>query len=331
MTCTSLRIASSLVVFLVTSGAESGFAQGLTLSNRIILAKESTFQEELNRASAERYRVVTGDAGARLAVLERDTEGQQRSYVFAPDVEKYLNEKRLEPGLRLLSPTFGADQDKFGAIFERVEGDDRLREYRFVRVGSSGALRKRFEQAGEGSTGVVAVAAGSPGVAVIYETHPDARNAGVIASGITSTLSDAFRLASEKGHCIIDSDGSKGPIYVLEPCAAGSTSPDYQVIATTKTETFENELNAAVARGLRFVPESLIGVEKKALLAAAYNNETVGVVRQAAGAAPVSYRVLGAVRLATLAKELDAAGAEGFRVIAFTIGPKESVLVLEKR
>ncbi len=142
-----------------------------------------------------------------------------------------------------------------------------LREYRFVRVNSSGALRKRFEQSDEGSTGVVAVAAGSPGVAVISETRPDARGAGVIASGITGTLIRGLpsgRRSRDSASSI--PTASRGRSTCSNRAQAGNTSLDYQVIATTKTGTFEKELNAAAAKGLRFVPESLIGDREKGAL-----------------------------------------------------------------
>ena len=62
-----------------------------------------------------------------------------------------------------------------------------------------------------------------------------------------------------------------------------------------------------------------------------YNNETVGIIEKSADAAPVTYRVLGTVRVSTLEKELQDAANDGFTLIAFTLGPTEAVAVLEKR
>lgn len=219
----------------------------------------------------------------------------------------------------------------FGAIFERADGDDRQRAYRFLKAGSIDSMRKKLvEEGGARGADVVAVSAGREGVGVILEDAPNAPDLALI-SGNTATLAREISAAAAKGLCLVDSDGVRGAIYVMQGCASGQAAPAYEVISTTKTGTFENELNDAVAKGQRLVRASLIGVEKKALMST-YANEFVAVVESAADAGPAPvYRVLAAVRLGTLGKEIEAAVKEGFRVAAFTIGPKESLVVMEKR
>jgi hypothetical protein len=295
---------------------------------RITESGESKFQEALDRTAADGYRLLIGDASVEFAIWERATDNVRRSYVFAPDVEKFLKDGKLQPGYRLVPSTFAADEFWFSAVFEKVEGNEQMRGYRFARAGSTGGLRKRFEQGGEGSSGVVAVAQGSPGAAVVYEPRADAPHAMIIASGDTGTLREQLQAAADKGHCIVDSDGIKEAVYATSPCAAGGMR-SYEIIATTKTETFERELMSAAARGMRLVPQGLVGIEKRALMRA-YNYETVGVVEKAADAAPVTYRVLATVRLGTFEKELHAAATEGYTLVAFAIGPKEIVGVLAK-
>ena len=54
---------------------------------RITSAKESKFQEEIDRAVADGYRLVHGNASVQLAIWERASDSQRRSYVFVADVE----------------------------------------------------------------------------------------------------------------------------------------------------------------------------------------------------------------------------------------------------
>lgn len=296
---------------------------------KVLSSKESKFQEELDRSSADGYRLVTGDAGVQVVVLERTPGDTRRSYLFAADVDAFLKEKKLQPGYRLVTSTFGGGEFTFGAIFEKVPGDEQLRDYRFVKPGSEDSLRKRLQD--EGSAGsVVAIATGPRGIAAISEHGAPSRNFTLIATGNTGTLSSELAAAADKGQCIVDSEGFNGPVFLLKDCPAGTPPRGYQVIATTKAGTFEKELNAAAAKGMRLVPESLVGVEKKAMFRA-YNNEIVGVVENAAGAGPVTYRALAAIRLGTLTKEMQEAADEGFTLVAFAIGPKESLAVLEKK
>lgn len=151
-----------------------------------------------------------------------------------------------------------------------------------MQTGSGGALPKRFEQGGEGSSGVVAVAA-PPGAAAIYEVRAEARRASVIAPGNTGTLQRELEAAGARGQCIVGGDGVKEALYVLEECAQGAAARSYEVISATKTGTFEREINAAAARGMRFVPASLLGIEKR-VLGNPYNYETVGVVERSGDA-----------------------------------------------
>lgn len=295
---------------------------------RVISSKESAFQQDLDRAAAEGYRLVHGDASVEFAVMERAADGQARTYLFAPNLEEVLTQKKLEPGFRLLGPTFYADRFHFSAIFEKAAGDDRQREYRLVKAGSTGKLRTHLE-AGVAGFGLVAVARGQAGAAAIYESGAEARKATLLDSGNTGTIRKEVQAAGARGLCVADNDSISEAVYVMEDCAPPPGPREYDVLATTKTETLERELNAAAGRGFRLVPASLVGIEKRALMGA-YNYETVAVLEKKPDAPPTTYRVVGAVRLGTFAKELQAVAAEGFRLVGVTIGPKETVAVLER-
>jgi hypothetical protein len=318
------------VVGIIQLWAAGGAAaQAMGDRYRVIETKESKFQEELDRAANDGYRLVTGDASIEFGIFERAADAKRRTYTFVRDVDKFLKEKKLQPGFRFVARAFFADEGWFSGILEKVEGDGVPREYQFVKARSTGALRTRLEAGLETFT-VIAVAAGPPGAAALLEKGDQARKATLIDSGATATIKKELGDAAARGFCVVDSEGIKQAVYALQECGQAQKPPLYEVIATTKTETLERELNAAAARGMRIVPESLIGIEKR-LFGSAYNNETVAVVRQAADVVPITYRVVGTMRLSTFAKELNAAAADGFTLTAFAIGPKEMVGVLEKK
>ena len=297
---------------------------------RVLRTKESKFQEDLDRAAADGYRLVSGDAAFEVAILERATDGNRRSYLFAPEIEGFLKQKKLPPGFQLVRPTFAGDGTVYSAVFEKLEGDEQAREYGFVNAGSAGALRKRFEKGGDEASGVIAIAWGGSDVAAILERRAAAAPARIIASGNTGNLREEIQAAGRQGLCFVDSAGVKEAFYALAPCTDGAPV-EYDVIATTKTETFENELNALAAKGLRLIPAALVSIEKRPLMMMkAYNYETVAVVGKATETTRVAYRVVGTVRLSTFERELQAVAVEGFRLVAFAIGPKEQVAVLAK-
>lgn len=325
----SIGVAGILVGSLLAGYPAVALSQSDSPLTRLVSSDAKKFQGELDRAVADGYRLVAGDAGVEVAIFERADDGAKRSYLFVDDVDRFLKEEKLPPGYRLIASLFGADQVWFGAVFERVEEDDRQRAYRFLKAGSTGGIRKKLvDEGGARGAAIVAVAGGGDGVGVILEDGADAGDVTVI-TGNTGTLAREISAAAARGLCLVDSDGIRGAIIVMQKCASGQAAPTYEVIATTKTGTFEKELNDAFAKGQRFVPASLIGVEKKALMT--YALEFVALVESGgAGAAP-AYRVLAAIRLGTLAREIETAAKEGFRLAAFTIGPKESLVVMEKR
>jgi hypothetical protein len=317
-----------LAVAPVVGAVRQPPAGGAPQLYRLLEIKESKFQEELDRNAAEGYRLIAGVAGVEIAIFERAGDDKRRSYLFTPDVEKLLKERKLPAGYRLVVPTFSGLRYRFSAVFEKVDGQGHAAEYGFITAGSSGGLRNRLEKGGNAASGVVAVALGEAGVAAVYEQTAQGPPGRIIASGNTGTLQREIQSAADHGQCLVDNDGIKEALYLFAACAGGGRS--YEVIATTKTETFEKELNAAAARGFRLVPESLVGIEKRALMMAAYNNEAVGLVEKTAEATPVTYRVIGAVRLGTFRSEIEEAAAGGFRLVAFALGPKEALAVLAR-
>ena len=329
MTRALILVSTALSYSLLSCASIASAQSAADAVYRVLSTKESQFQLELDRAAADGYRLVAGDAAFEVAILERATDDKRRSYLFAREVERFLKEKKLPRGFHLVPPTFASDGTIYSAVFQRIEADEQTHDYAFVKGGSSGALRKRFEKGGDDASGVIAIAWGGSDVVAILERRADATPARIIASGDTDTLREQIQAAGKQGLCFVDSDGIKEAFFAVAQCAVGAQH-EYDVIATTKTETFERELNALAAKGQRLVAAGLVSIEKRVLMMGAYNFETVGVVAKVTETMPIEYRVVGTMRLETLEKELQAVAAAGFRLVAFASGPKERVAVLAR-
>lgn len=111
----------------------------------------------------------------------------------------------------------------------------------------------------------------------------------------------------------------------------GSLKPsqEFRFIGTTKTSTFEKELNDWASKGLRFVS-----------LAKAFNEMGLGglLAREKEGESPkYEYKTLATNKLGTMKKELEAAAAEGFEFRGITSQEKwapftypETIVIMER-
>jgi hypothetical protein len=111
--------------------------------------------------------------------------------------------------------------------------------------------------------------------------------------------------------------------------SAADTKFDYRVLATNKTSTMENEINAAAAEGYVFAGvmgggSAFRGNQMVAVMKKDLNNPATGR----------KYKVLATVKTSTLEKELNEAGKNGFAycgqtIYSTTFGGREVALVLE--
>ena len=91
-----------------------------------------------------------------------------------------------------------------------------------------------------------------------------------------------------------------------QPTSTNSTAPTSSVrlLATTKTATFEKELNEAAQEGFRLMR----------LAKADYGGGVSGLVTKENTTSQYEYKVLSTTRLVTLQKEVEQAAAEGYEV-----------------
>jgi hypothetical protein len=112
--------------------------------------------------------------------------------------------------------------------------------------------------------------------------------------------------------------GGKETVVVMRR-STGASEPDvkmrYRLLATSKTSTLQKELNDAGREGFVYrgvtVFESAFGGREVAVI----------VERPAGGDAPAqSYRVLATSKTSTMDRELQEAGADGFRMQGMCVG-----------
>ncbi len=110
--------------------------------------------------------------------------------------------------------------------------------------------------------------------------------------------------------------------------AQAQAAYDYRVLATSKTSTLEQELNAAAEAGFRF--SFVMGGET-----AVGGSEGVAVLVKTGDRGRYAYRLLATTRTSTMQKELQAASDAGFEyrdqtVFKSRFGGEEVVCILER-
>lgn len=294
---------------------------------RVISTKKSAFQPELDRAAAEGHRVVAADASLWVAIADTAAkETGRRSYRFVEHLEKALSS--VEPGYRLL-PESLTGEGEYSAIFERVEGDDAARAYRFLRDGSVKGLEKKVKAAEADGFSLLGIAAAQRGYGAIVERSGVKRSAMLLATARTGTLQQELTAAVSQGYRLLRGTGYGEVAYALAQSPEDRPAPEYLVVAAGRSSGLEDDLNAAAANGFRLIPQSIAWYQKS-FLGSKVTSETVVVMERMTDPPAVVYRVLGTRRMTTLQKELAEASAQGFELSAFVIGDDEQVAVLQR-
>ena len=215
-------------------------------------------------------------------------------------------------------------EGRFRALLEKIDGDDRVRDYRLIKARTSGGLEKQIDPAFADGYGLVGVVAGGGDVgAVLERTSTPPRRWTIVATAQSGTMQK--ELAGKNGYRIVNGSGDGEAVYGLVEEHGGG---DYLVLSTTKTETLEKELNGAVQNGYRVVAGSLLGMQKR-FLGKPVANEVFVVMERRADAAPVPYTVLGTLLASTFQRELAEATAKGSVPISVDVSFREILVILE--
>ena len=317
-------VRSLVVVAAILMVASEPVVTQTESSYRVLTPRNGEMQKALDGLTASSERVLLADAGMGVVIAQRGES--PRAYLYVDDLERFITNKKIPAGFAFMPRTFGSDQGRLRALMEKTDGDERVRDYRFLKAGNSGALVKQIEPAFADGYGLIGVVAGGGDAAVVLERTPTPpRRWTILGAAKSGTMQQ--ELTGAKGFRIVNGSGDGEAVYGL---VEEQDAADYLLLSTTKTETLEKEMNAAAAKSYRVVPGSVLGMEKRLFGQAAADGETFVVMERRPDNQPVAYRVLGMRRSSTLEREVAEAIGQGFAPIGLTVGFKETVVLLEK-
>jgi hypothetical protein len=287
---------------------------------RVLDAKRSTMQQEITRLADAGFDIALARLDPGLVIAQRGPEPGPHAYLFVEDLQTFLTGKRLERGYRLLPQSLSPGGKPYCAVFEKRDNDDQLREYAFVMGSSTDDLEKKARTSL--SDGFVPVAINTEDDAIaVFERQPEAGSWKLLATKSTATMEKELAAAAVEGYRVVAAAGGLELTYALVQ-HAGSEPAEYRLLSATRASTLARELNESAAQGFRFVPRSL------AALLGGLANEAAVVVEKSTAEPAITYRIVGARRLSTIAKETHETASRGFTIVAALLGYEETVVIL---
>lgn len=296
--------------------------------------KFATMQKEIDEAAGAGYRVISGDAGFNILALEKDPDGKKHQYLVTGSVLQMVKEGKVA-GYRILPFTFaGGRWSALGVVLEKLSPGEPQPEYQVVWTARTSTLIKEVnEWAGKGFSLVALTGIGANGA--LMERASGAPASGpadryvLVASTLSSTMEKELADAVAAGHRFaVAAEAGDELMIALEKRAPGEAAPDYRLITTTRTGTFEREILAAVREGYRILPASLCAQEKNTIMGTSY--ETAVIMEKGPSSPPVEYKFLATKRVNTLQEELAKAVADGWSLNRLFLTYGEQMILLEK-
>ena len=323
----AVRSAVGLTLMLRVSTGLMG-AQSDDPPARVRDVKHSAMAQELNWLAERHYDLSLARLDSGLLIAQRDRAAGRRSYLFVADVGKFLAGKRLERGYRLLPQTLTPANESWDAVFEKRAEDEQLREYAFIAGSSPDDLEKKARKTVPEGFVPVAIYTDGPSAAV-FERTLDAGPWKILATRSTATMEK--ELAAAAGYRVMAAGGGKQLVYALAR-SLEAPAVTYRLLATTNAKSLERELNQLAGQGFRMVPSSLAALGgSTSLLNPRLSNEAVVLVENVPSPTPVNYRVVGALRVSTMEREILDAVSQGYAIVTARLGYEETVVILARQ
>lgn len=144
----------------------------------------------------------------------------------------------------------------------------------------------------------------------------------VVATSRTSTMEKELNAGAEAGYrydAVMGGETAFGGNEVVAVMSRAAGTRDgrfaYRLLATSKTSTMQKELQAASDAGFQYRGQTVF--------TSAFGGEEVVCILErdgSAAAARVDYRLVATSKTSTLQKELEQAGAAGYRIAGMTVG-----------
>jgi hypothetical protein len=273
--------------------------------------RTKTLRAELDKVLAQGYVLVAGDASADVLVLEKRPAADQRKYLIADHLSKTI-EKSEYKGYRVLPWSFTNSQNAYAAMLVSLSEGEPQPEYKLATTAFTRNLQKDVTEASAGGYRAIAMT-GLNGQGAVLEKLPGETTTlasyELLATKKISTMEKEIADAAGRGFKVVAATGAGHEILVLmESQPEGASKRDYKVISTSKTSTFEKEVNAAASQGYRIVPLTGAALKKATIMSAGANAyEQAIIMEKQTGASSQRYMFLGARREETIQKELNAA------------------------
>jgi hypothetical protein len=276
--------------------------------------RTKTLRAELDRVLAQGYVLDAGDASADILVLEKRSAADQRKYLIGDRLSATI-EKNEYKGYRVVPWSFSNSHNSWAALLESLSEGEPQPEYKLSTTAFTRNLLKDVSEASAGGYRAIAMT-GLNGQGAVMEKLPGATTTAatyeLLATKKISTMEKEIAETAAKGFKVVAATGAGHEILVLmESQPEGANKRDYKVISTSKTSTFEKEINEAAAQGYRIVPLTAAALKKANLMTAGANAyEQAIIMEKQIGAPSLRYMFLGARREGTIQKELNAAPAD---------------------
>ena len=149
----------------------------------------------------------------------------------------------------------------------------------------------------------------------------------LLATQRTGTMEEELAEAGAAGYRIITGSPTSGTemVLLLEKVATPPAVYEYRLLATTRTGTMQRELEEAVARGFRLLPETMMSKSAR------FGSDQIVVVLEKAPNSPdiYEYLLLATDRTSTMQREITTAIGNGFAVVGMA-SRGEHVVILER-
>ena len=336
--CTGLAV-SAAFVFLAPLPAQNPDSQSTPAAAgkfRILdTVRAKTIQQELDTAAAEGFRVVSGDAGYKILLLEKDPAGTRAEYVFSDSVDR-LVEKGQSQGYRILPFSFAAGLHSVGAVLEKLAAGEPQSEYHVLSTVQTRNFQKDMnEWSGKGFQ--LVAFSGSARNYGLMEKPAGAAPAGptdrylLLATSRTGTLEKEITDAVAGGYRVLFATGAKKEILVvLEKLAPGEAAPRYRLVSTARSGTLEREIAAAGRDGYRLLPMTLCALAKSGGILGTIGYEIAAIMEKKPGSPSAQYKMLSTRRVPTLQKELAEMNLEGWSLTRLFLSYEEQILIFER-
>jgi hypothetical protein len=101
-------------------------------------------------------------------------------------------------------------------------------------------------------------------------------------------------------------------LVLMEQMSSHEKTREYKLISTSRTSTFEKEINEAAAAGYQIVPQTGAALQKGSMLLGGNYGYEQAVVMEKRTEPNESYSLVGASRESTIQRELNAISANCF-------------------